>query len=168
MEETDVIELLIAQHGMIRNLFGEVEQAPPERRGESFTRLVRLLAVHETAEEEILHPYARTKLDGGAGGRPGPPRRGARGQEAPPGDGPGSARTRRTSCATSWRCAPPSRRTPAPRSGTSSRRSSSTPPRPSGARWAPASRPPRPWPRPTRIPAPSRRPRTCSWAPRWR
>ncbi|MFI6705122.1 hemerythrin domain-containing protein [Nonomuraea sp. NPDC050478] len=67
MEETDVIELLIAQHGMIRNLFDEVEQAPPERRGESFTRLVRLLAVHETAEEEILHPYARTKLDGGAG-----------------------------------------------------------------------------------------------------
>ncbi|MGI5267732.1 hemerythrin domain-containing protein [Nonomuraea sp. CA-218870] len=67
MQETDVIELLIAQHGMIRNLFDEVEQAPPERRGEAFTRLVRLLAVHETAEEEIVHPYARVKLDGGSG-----------------------------------------------------------------------------------------------------
>ncbi|MDA0632307.1 hemerythrin domain-containing protein [Nonomuraea sp. MCN248] len=67
MQETDVIELLIAQHGMIRNLFDEVEQAPPERRGEAFTRLVRLLAVHETAEEEIVHPYARAKLDGGSG-----------------------------------------------------------------------------------------------------
>ncbi|MFG1945915.1 hemerythrin domain-containing protein [Nonomuraea sp. NPDC048826] len=67
MQETDVIELLIAQHGMIRNLFDEVEQAPPGQRGDAFTRLVRLLAVHETAEEEIVHPYARAKLDGGAG-----------------------------------------------------------------------------------------------------
>lgn len=65
MQETDVVELLIAQHGMIRNLFDEVEQAPAGKRADAFTRLVRLLAVHETAEEEILHPYARTKLDGG-------------------------------------------------------------------------------------------------------
>ncbi|WP_336207327.1 hemerythrin domain-containing protein [Nonomuraea sp. LPB2021202275-12-8] len=65
MAETDVIELLQAQHGMIRDLFDEVEQAPAGRRGEAFTRLVRLLAVHETAEEEIVHPYARAKIDGG-------------------------------------------------------------------------------------------------------
>ncbi|MEO3873682.1 hemerythrin domain-containing protein [Nonomuraea sp. B12E4] len=65
MEETDVIDLLIAQHGMIRDLFDEVEQAPADRCGEAFTRLVRLLAVHETAEEEIVHPYARRKIDGG-------------------------------------------------------------------------------------------------------
>ncbi|MEU4571211.1 hemerythrin domain-containing protein [Nonomuraea sp. ATR24] len=65
--ETDVIELLLAQHGMIRNLFDEVEQAPAGQRGEAFTRLVRLLAVHETAEEEIVHPYARRKIDGGDG-----------------------------------------------------------------------------------------------------
>jgi len=67
MSENDVIELLIAQHGMIRDLFDEVEQAPPAKRGEAFTRLVRLLAVHETAEEEIVHPYARATLDGGDG-----------------------------------------------------------------------------------------------------
>jgi hypothetical protein len=67
MEETDVIELLIAQHGMIRDLFDEVEQATDGQRGEAFTRLVRMLAVHETAEEEILHPYARRKIDGGEG-----------------------------------------------------------------------------------------------------
>ncbi|MEW9552234.1 hemerythrin domain-containing protein [Nonomuraea sp. NPDC050783] len=66
MEETDVIELLLAQHGMIRNLFDEVEQATAEQRAEAFTRLVRLLAVHETAEEEIVHPYARGKIEGGA------------------------------------------------------------------------------------------------------
>ncbi|MEW9551708.1 hemerythrin domain-containing protein [Nonomuraea sp. NPDC050783] len=64
---TDVIDLLYAQHGMIRDLFDEVEQAPPDRRGEAFGRLVRLLAVHETAEEEIVHPYARHKFDGGDG-----------------------------------------------------------------------------------------------------
>ncbi|NJP96106.1 hemerythrin domain-containing protein [Nonomuraea sp. FMUSA5-5] len=68
MGETDVIDLLLAQHGMIRNLFDEVEQAPAgEARAEAFTRLVRLLAVHETAEEEIVHPYARHAIDGGDG-----------------------------------------------------------------------------------------------------
>ncbi|TMR15525.1 hemerythrin domain-containing protein [Nonomuraea turkmeniaca] len=65
MGETDVIDLLLAQHAMIRDLFDEVEQAPADKRGEAFTRLVRLLAVHETAEEEIVHPYARRKIDGG-------------------------------------------------------------------------------------------------------
>ncbi|MEV0831396.1 hemerythrin domain-containing protein [Nonomuraea rubra] len=67
MAETDVIDLLLAQHAMIRDLFDEVEQAPAGQRGEAFTRLVRLLAVHETAEEEIVHPYARRKIDGGDG-----------------------------------------------------------------------------------------------------
>ncbi|MFG3441374.1 hemerythrin domain-containing protein [Nonomuraea sp. NPDC047897] len=67
MKETDVIDLLLAQHAMIRDLFDEVEQAPAGERGEAFTRLVRLLAVHETAEEEIIHPYARRALDGGDG-----------------------------------------------------------------------------------------------------
>ncbi|GAA3646652.1 hemerythrin domain-containing protein [Nonomuraea antimicrobica] len=65
MGESDVIDLLVAQHSMIRNLFDEVERATPDRRGEAFTRLVRLLAVHETAEEEIVHPYARRKIEGG-------------------------------------------------------------------------------------------------------
>ncbi|MEV0998642.1 hemerythrin domain-containing protein [Nonomuraea sp. NPDC050202] len=67
MSETDVIDLLLAQHAMIRDLFDEVEQAPADQRGEAFTRLVRMLAVHETAEEEIVHPYARRKIDGGDG-----------------------------------------------------------------------------------------------------
>lgn len=65
--EHDVIDVLMAQHGQIRDLFDEVEQAPPERVGEAFERLIRLLAVHETAEEEIVHPYARRKVDGGPG-----------------------------------------------------------------------------------------------------
>ncbi|MEV0195591.1 hemerythrin domain-containing protein [Nonomuraea sp. NPDC050691] len=65
MEETDVVDLLIAQHAMIRDMFDEVEQASPQERGPAFTRLVRLLAVHETAEEEIVHPYVRKAVEGG-------------------------------------------------------------------------------------------------------
>ncbi|MEV4378411.1 hemerythrin domain-containing protein [Streptosporangium sp. NPDC049644] len=65
MDETDVVDLLVAQHARIQKLFDEVEHASGEQRAESFTRLVRLLAVHETAEEEIVHPYARLRLDGG-------------------------------------------------------------------------------------------------------
>jgi hemerythrin superfamily protein len=64
-EETDVVDLLLRQHAVIRNLFDEVENAPADERGEPFRRLVRLLAVHETAEEELVHPYARRKIDGG-------------------------------------------------------------------------------------------------------
>ncbi|MEU4701738.1 hemerythrin domain-containing protein [Nonomuraea dietziae] len=65
MDENDVVDLLLRQHAMIRDLFAEVESAPPDARGEPFQRLVRLLAVHETAEEEVVHPYARRKLAGG-------------------------------------------------------------------------------------------------------
>ncbi|WP_328816424.1 hemerythrin domain-containing protein [Nonomuraea cypriaca] len=67
MGEHDVIDLLVAQHGQIRDLFDEVEQAPPDKVAAAFERLTRMLSVHETAEEEIVHPYARRKLDNGPG-----------------------------------------------------------------------------------------------------
>ncbi|TDC87041.1 hemerythrin domain-containing protein [Nonomuraea deserti] len=67
MGEHDVIDLLTAQHGRIRDLFDEVEKAPPDKVEEAFDRLTRMLCVHETAEEEIVHPYARRKLDNGQG-----------------------------------------------------------------------------------------------------
>ncbi|WP_084963475.1 hemerythrin domain-containing protein [Thermoactinospora rubra] len=60
--DKDVIDLLLSQHEEIKRLFAEVEAAPVDARAEPFQRLVRLLAVHETAEEEIVHPYARRKL----------------------------------------------------------------------------------------------------------
>lgn len=44
-----------------------MEQAPPDKVEEAFGRLTRMLCVHETAEEEIVHPYARRKLDNGPG-----------------------------------------------------------------------------------------------------
>jgi hemerythrin superfamily protein len=63
----DVVDLLIQQHMLIRDLFHEVEAATGSSRQETFERLVRLLAVHETAEEEVVHPLARTAIDGGEG-----------------------------------------------------------------------------------------------------
>lgn len=64
--DQDVVALLMAQHGQIRNLFDEVEHSEGDRRRDAFRRLVRLLAVHETAEEEVVHPYARRAVEGGA------------------------------------------------------------------------------------------------------
>ncbi|HEU5472463.1 MAG TPA: hemerythrin domain-containing protein [Actinophytocola sp.] len=61
----DVVDLLIQQHTQIRDLFLEVEKADGEAKREAFHRLVRLLAVHETAEEQAVHPVARLHLQGG-------------------------------------------------------------------------------------------------------
>ncbi|MET7443578.1 hemerythrin domain-containing protein, partial [Streptomyces sp. NPDC005568] len=55
----DVVALLMRQHGDIRNLFDEVEASSGDARQDAFRRLVRLLAVHETAEEEVVHPFVR-------------------------------------------------------------------------------------------------------------
>jgi hemerythrin superfamily protein len=55
-EDEDVITLLQGQHQEIRRLFTELETAEGDRRQQLFRDLVRLLAVHETAEEEVVHP----------------------------------------------------------------------------------------------------------------
>jgi hemerythrin superfamily protein len=59
MPDTDAVTLLIRQHDEIRSLSREVETGRGQRRAEAFERLRRLLAVHETAEEQIVHPLAR-------------------------------------------------------------------------------------------------------------
>ncbi|MEU1012208.1 hemerythrin domain-containing protein [Streptomyces sp. NPDC005890] len=63
--DIDVVALLVRQHGDIRNLFVEVELSEGEERRDAFRRLVRLLAVHETAEEEVVHPFVRRAVEGG-------------------------------------------------------------------------------------------------------
>jgi hemerythrin superfamily protein len=64
--EPDVVDLLQEQHAAIRDLFAEVLMATGrDEREDSFHRLVRLMAVHETAEEELVHPLARHTLPGG-------------------------------------------------------------------------------------------------------
>jgi hemerythrin superfamily protein len=67
MGESNVVDLLIQQHVEIRRLFGEVRDASAEQRPEAFERLVRFLAVHEAAEEEVVHPEARQVLAKDAG-----------------------------------------------------------------------------------------------------
>nr|BFF04755.1 hemerythrin domain-containing protein [Streptoalloteichus tenebrarius] len=63
----DVVDLLVEQHAMIRELFARVTGADARNRRATFEELARLLAIHETAEEEVVHPLARRLLPGGDG-----------------------------------------------------------------------------------------------------
>jgi len=58
----DVVAFLKEQHQQIKVLFREVRLTTGDARSEAFYALRRLLAVHETAEEEIVHPAARKSL----------------------------------------------------------------------------------------------------------
>ena len=55
----DVIDLLTRQHEEIRRLFADLELARADAREPLFHELVRLLSVHETAEQELVHPAIR-------------------------------------------------------------------------------------------------------------
>ena len=59
MPNDDVVSLLEQQHAQIRELFATVRSATGEPRKRAFDDLRRLLAVHETAEELVVHPSAR-------------------------------------------------------------------------------------------------------------
>jgi hemerythrin HHE cation binding domain-containing protein len=56
----DVIDEVIKDHKEIKQQFGEVESATGDQRKEAFEALVRMLAVHETAEQEVVHPLTST------------------------------------------------------------------------------------------------------------
>lgn len=58
-DSPDVVTLLLEQHQQIRELFAAVRTSSGREQQESFERLRRLLAVHETAEELITHPWVR-------------------------------------------------------------------------------------------------------------
>lgn len=56
----DVVKFLKAQHALIEDMFDEVLSASDtEARETAFVALRQLLAVHETAEEMIVHPRVR-------------------------------------------------------------------------------------------------------------
>jgi hypothetical protein len=62
----DVVTYLKNQHETIKSLFVETLDAPDaDSQQDAFTRLRTLLAVHETAEEMMVHPRVRRKIDGG-------------------------------------------------------------------------------------------------------
>lgn len=62
---TDVVDFLVSQHEQIKAMFADTLAASGEAREEAFVELRRLLAVHETAEEEIVHPRAKRKIANG-------------------------------------------------------------------------------------------------------
>ena len=60
----DVVDLLLDQHRAIRELCEEVSVATVADREQPFNALLRLLAVHEAVEEELVHPYVKRRVDG--------------------------------------------------------------------------------------------------------
>jgi len=63
VDQQDVVDLLISQHNDIKALFARVKSAQGEQKRQAFQDLVRLLAVHESAEEQVVHPAARRSAD---------------------------------------------------------------------------------------------------------
>lgn len=59
----DVVKFLKDQHNLIKDLFEEVFSASTAKaREKAFVELRQLLAVHETAEEMVVHPRARREV----------------------------------------------------------------------------------------------------------
>ncbi|MCP2254144.1 Hemerythrin HHE cation binding domain-containing protein [Prauserella aidingensis] len=63
--QADVVDVLLDQHRQVKTLLAEVREASGDARRRAFDDLVRLLAVHEVAEEEVVHPVARDAIDNG-------------------------------------------------------------------------------------------------------
>jgi hypothetical protein len=62
----DVVKFLKEQHNLIKDMFEEVFSASSDdARRKAFTELRQLLAVHETAEEMVVHPRVRNEVEGG-------------------------------------------------------------------------------------------------------
>jgi len=60
-------ELLRTQHQQVKQMFSELRGAKGDHRSQVFDCLRATLAVHETAEEMIVHPEARASGDEGKG-----------------------------------------------------------------------------------------------------
>jgi hemerythrin superfamily protein len=62
----EVVAFLKAQHNLIEDTFDQVLHASdPQAREKPFVQLRQLLAVHETAEEIVVHPRVRREVDAG-------------------------------------------------------------------------------------------------------
>ena len=61
----DVVSFLKSQHEQVKSMFPEVMAASGSEREAAFMQLRRMLAVHETAEEEIVHPRAKSEIPNG-------------------------------------------------------------------------------------------------------
>lgn len=63
--QDDVVDVLRTQHQRIREMFDRLAAVSGVEKRETFEGLVRLLAVHEVAEEELVHPLARREIGSG-------------------------------------------------------------------------------------------------------
>jgi len=66
LTEPDVIDLLVEQHAWIEYLFAQVLGSTGSHKRELFGDLVKLLSVHETGEEQVVHPVSRTLISDGS------------------------------------------------------------------------------------------------------
>lgn len=60
--QPDVVDVLLAQHKLVRELMSEVSSGFGEARRRAFDELRTLLALHEAAEESIVHPAAHGEV----------------------------------------------------------------------------------------------------------
>jgi hypothetical protein len=67
VQAPDVVDVLLTHHALIEEQFRAVAAATrkPAKRS-AFEELARLLAVHETIEQELVHPAAAARIDAGA------------------------------------------------------------------------------------------------------
>jgi hemerythrin superfamily protein len=56
----DVVDLLTAQHQQVKSLFATLRNVRGDAATEPFDELRKMLAVHETAEEEVVYPALRS------------------------------------------------------------------------------------------------------------
>jgi hemerythrin superfamily protein len=61
----DVVSFLKSQHKQVKAAFAKVSEAEGKEREHAFRDLRRMMAVHETAEEEIVHPAVARALPNG-------------------------------------------------------------------------------------------------------
>jgi hemerythrin superfamily protein len=64
-DREDAVAFLERQHAQVRSVLSEIETSGA-RRAENFETLVRMLAVHETAEEMVVYPVVRASVPGGS------------------------------------------------------------------------------------------------------
>ncbi|MEV4415249.1 hemerythrin domain-containing protein [Catellatospora sp. NPDC049609] len=61
----DVIDVLLAHHDQAKLLFGEMGKARGEHRQASWEQLCRLLAIHESIEQQLVHPLTQQRMPDG-------------------------------------------------------------------------------------------------------
>jgi hemerythrin superfamily protein len=61
--DADVVSVVQRDHREIEQMMARVESSADSERQDAFEDLVRKLAIHETAEEEVVHPLLRDATD---------------------------------------------------------------------------------------------------------